>query len=314
VGRGIDLIVPPEKREELERIMESIRQGRRVNSLFTERLCKGGGRIPVSVSVTPLRGDDGRVIAASTIGRDMSRRIEIEHNLQRRLDEKELLLGELHHRVKNNLNIIASLLRLHLDTLETDNDSVAILRSCLNRVYAMAFVHESMYSREHCSSVRIGRYLELLLKHLTATFPHLEQLRIERCCSGLELNIAQAIPLGIILNELLSNVALHAGTPETELQCIRVEVSAEACSEGNRVRFKVRDDGRGLPEELNPAESGSLGLVLVRALADQLGGRVAWRRGGGTTVEGSFINDPEFNRRREAAIAAAAGEGEKASR
>ena len=203
--------------------------------------------------------------------------------LKRSLAEKEVLLQEVHHRVKNNLQVIASLLRLQGDTVDNPVLTDALRVSQL-RVESMAFIHEQLYESGNLREVNFAKHASLLLNNLFHAYG-VEPARITSSVAmvPLVLGVDQAIPLGLILNELVSNALKHA-FPQGRSGSIVVEGGPA----GGRVHLAVRDDGAGLPEGFQVEQSRSLGLRIVQILTRQLKGTLDFERSGGTTFRVSF--------------------------
>jgi predicted ATPase/two-component sensor histidine kinase len=202
------------------------------------------------------------------------------------LGEKEALLKEVHHRVKNNLQLITSLLNLQAARV-ADPAVAELFADSRNRVRAMALVHENLYRAGNLSSIPMARHLQSLCSHLNGAYgspAHHVRLAVE--VDDLHLEMDRAVPCGLIVNELVSNALKHA-FPAGGTGTVRVALRAEATG---RLTLEVADDGIGLPAELDIARSDTLGLRLVGDLAEQLHGRVVVSREGGTTVAVSFAD------------------------
>jgi two-component sensor histidine kinase/CheY-like chemotaxis protein len=205
--------------------------------------------------------------------------------LARSLNEKEALIKEVHHRVKNNLQVIASLLRLQSDSL-ADTPAAEALRESQHRVEAMAMVHEQLYGSEDLREVDLGRHADLIVSNLcTAYGVNSSRItcRVETCGEGLTLDVHRAVPAGLILNELTSNALRHA-FPGGRSGSIVIR----AWRDQGSVHVEVKDDGCGTPEDLDIRRTKSLGLKIVDVLTRQLKGAMELQREGGTTFRLSF--------------------------
>ncbi len=213
--------------------------------------------------------------------------------LARSLAEKEVLIKELHHRVKNNLQVIASLLRLQ-QKAATDNTAAAVLRESQHRVEAMAMIHEQLYGSADLRQVLLEQQANLLMANLFHAFG-VDPSRISgqvtvraRPEGGpLVLGVDQAIPIGLILNELISNALKHA-FPDGRSGGIRIEARIETQNQAGRVDLTVADDGVGVPEDLATRKTKTLGLQIVEILARQLRGTWELKRAAGTSFHLSF--------------------------
>ncbi|HOX30955.1 MAG TPA: histidine kinase dimerization/phosphoacceptor domain -containing protein [Spirochaetales bacterium] len=191
-----------------------------------------------------------------------------ERELSASLEEKELLLREIHHRVKNNLQVISSILRLQAQAVE-DQTVQDLFNECQNRVQAMALVHEQLYRSVSISAIRFGGYVESLAAVVWETFDGTGKgARLELDVADAEMSTDRAVPCGLVLVELLTN-ALKYAHPEGGGR-----ISVAYREEGGYGSLSVSDDGVGLPEHFDPESARSLGLSLVTSLASQLRGRL----------------------------------------
>ncbi len=230
----------------------------------------------------------GLAIQKATQKVGLMRALADERDLLRRsLAEKEVLLQEVHHRVKNNLQVIASLLRLQADAFD-DGALAGALRESQHRVESMAFIHEQLYESGNLREVNLAKHAVLLLSNLFHAYG-VDTARISSnvVMEPLVLGIDQAIPAGLILNELVSNALKHAFP-----RGLRGSIVVEGNSASGRVRLAIRDDGVGIPEGFHPEQSRSLGLRIVQILARQLKGTFDFERGGGSTFLVSFPLNP----------------------
>ncbi len=198
--------------------------------------------------------------------------IEIEKQndlIQVSLSEKETLLREIHHRVKNNLQIISSLLNIQSDNID-DPTLLSNIREGQNRVQAMSLIHQNLYQSEHLSNVDIENYLKELVVYLSEMFEKEgKKIEVEVNANHIEFDIDTAIPLGLIVNELVSNAYKYAFENQ-ENGKIKIDIMAL-----NDIEYElnVNDDGKGLPTDFDPSKSKSLGLKLVKILSKQLRGK-----------------------------------------
>lgn len=209
--------------------------------------------------------------------------------LQRLLEEKDILLREVHHRVKNNLQIIISLLNLQARQLGLDSTAAAALQTSQQRIRAIAAVHEKLYQSENLARVAMGQYIAGMARQLAAAYTQPEQrIQIETKIEDFVLGIDIALPIGLIVNELLTNALKHAfaGREHSRIDILLTHSAG-------RARLTVQDDGAGLPADVDEQSGGKLGMTLVRALARQIGGVVTITRGNGTAVTVDFSVERE---------------------
>jgi len=210
---------------------------------------------------------------------EIAARMHAEQEIARSLAEKELLLREIHHRVKNNLQIIASLLNLQSRYI-TDPNVLESVKDSQSRVRAMALVHERIYRSPNIAEINLREYLAYLTKQILSFYniPQ-HQIAITVAMGDIMADIDTVIPVGLIMNELVSNSLKHA-FPEGRKGAISIECLFK---EGNRLRFVYNDNGVGMPAGLDWKNTESLGLRLVNSLVDQLNGTIDLGTGEGTT-------------------------------
>ena len=237
-----------------------------------------GDEFPADLVVTPIMDEDG-VAGAVVALRDVTHQVQAQERQARDLREKETLLKEIHHRVKNNMQIISSLLSLQSNDLHDERDK-ALVRESMDRVRSMAFVHESLYRDGDLSSVDFANYLREVGAHLHHIYsgPGPSPVKIETRLDEVRLDIVKAVPCGLIANELLTNAFKHAFAPGGEgLVVLALE------TDNGAARMFVEDDGAGMDPAL--FETGeSFGLTLIRSLAAQVNADIEVVSDGGTRV------------------------------
>ena len=244
---------------------------------------ESGEQLPVYCSRTELVGQAGSPTGTLVVAQNLSLRKETEAQLRASLEEKEVLLREVHHRVKNNLQIVSSLLNLQDREATGSIDPDRLLQESRNRVRSMALIHEQLYKSKDLANIDFSEYVSELAEYLRRSYD-LESrgIELELDTSALGLRVDQAIPCGMILNELVANSVEHAyGNRQGE---IRISFRQR---EG-RNRLLVADDGEGLPGTVDPSHASTLGLRLVAALAEQLEADVEFESGSGLSVSVEF--------------------------
>ena len=271
LGRSVSLIVPAERADEDRQFFEMIQRGERVHVLDTVRVRKDGNLCEVSLTASPIRDRAGQLIGISTIGRDIS-----EKKRSERLANAEVLLKEVHHRVKNNLQMISSLLKLHAEKV-TDPVAKAAFADSQERVRAIALLHERLHQSKTPGDVDVADYAESLLPMLLRAYGGTAvSTRVE--AHGIVLPVDAAVPFGLILNELVANAVKHAFSG-VEGGAPRIEISLE--EDAHDFVLTVRDNGRGFPADFDLARSTRLGMHIVKTLARQLGGALELSSGTG---------------------------------
>ena len=209
---------------------------------------------------------------------DCTRNREAESILERNLEEKELVLQEVHHRVKNNMNNMILLLNLQAETTE-NQEAALVLRNAGLRLQGMMLTYDKLYRTRDYRSVTLGRYVSGLINELKETFPGHEQIQIHFNVEELVLNDRKMVYLGMILTELFTNAMKHA-YPMGQAGSILIEIQQR----DNHLLLTVQDFGRGIPGERGYKEVMGLGLSLVETLVIQMGGSMEVLSGNGVCV------------------------------
>jgi two-component sensor histidine kinase/ligand-binding sensor protein len=210
--------------------------------------------------------------------REIAERRHAEERILASLSEKEVLLKEIHHRVKNNLQIISTLLDLQFEKID-DNLSLNALRESQDRIKAMALLHEKLYQSPDLASIDFAEYIEKLAHFLfNSHMADPERINLNIDAGHLPLEIDRAIPCGLIINELVSNALKHA-FPGERSGAISIDISEDR---DDRITLKVADTGVGIRTGLDFKNTETLGLQLVNMLARQLGGQVSMESASGT--------------------------------
>jgi two-component sensor histidine kinase len=221
---------------------------------------------------------------------ELSERYTVVAQLQGAMAEKEALLREVHHRVNNNLQIMASLLNLQADFIH-DEPTRRLFEDSQRRIQAMAFAYHQLYQRHDLTKIKLDLYLQQLCSKLLNAQQRTAAVQLDIVANEpFYLSIEQAVPCGLIVNELVSN-ALKYAFPEGRLGQITVTLPR---SNARQVALSVRDDGVGLPVELDIHHPTSLGLKLVNILTQQLQGVITLLPGPGTTFKLTFPRTDPF--------------------
>jgi len=252
------------------------------------RLCQCGGGFwswpIVLLAALSVIFAGAMACATGCLRRNLRRREQATERAEGSLRQKEMLLKEIHHRVKNNLQLVMSLLALQSEGVR-DPKVRRALDECRGRIRTMAMIHRELYHSRDLASVPMAEYVENIAGHLSLAYgPPTGTAAVEVRVDDISLDPEEAIPCGLILNELVSN-ALKYAFPETD----RGKVGVELRSEGDgRLALIVRDNGVGLPPEVNLEAPASLGLRLVRMLTEQLRGTLEVDRDHGTCFKVTF--------------------------
>jgi PAS domain S-box-containing protein len=283
LGGSLDILLPVRVAEAHRQHIRDFAASSFVSSSMGERheiigRRKGGIDFPAEASISKAKVEGGWLFTG--ILRDITDRKIADESIRASLRAKEVLLKEIHHRVKNNLQAVSSLLGLQARTI-ADGATRKMFQESQNRVHSMALIHESLYQSENLSEIDFPSYIEQLTAHLFRSYGvDADRVQMAASIDKLRLTIDTAVPCGLIINELVSNCLKYA-FPGGRSGRIRIDIRED---ENRRIRLSVSDDGVGLPEGLSPSTAKSLGLRLVRTLADQLGATVEMRSNGGAQI------------------------------
>jgi PAS domain S-box-containing protein len=249
-------------------------------------LRKDGTPFDVEINGEFVRGAEGRPSGMVFIVRDIGERKRAEDKIGSLLAEKELTLKEVHHRIKNNLGTVRSLLSLQARSI-SDPAAVAAFNDTESRVLSMLVLYEKLYLSPNFSDVNGREYLASLVDQIVSNFPKAGTVRVEKSIEDFVLGPKRLQCLGIIINELLTNIMKYA-FPDRDDGLISVRLELD----GNRAALMIRDDGCGIPESLSLENPPGFGLTLVKSLTAQLDGRIRIERKEGTSVVLEFDLDP----------------------
>jgi PAS domain S-box-containing protein len=280
LGQNFFQFIPPDEQEQLHQYYQSITPDSPVKMYEHQVLAPDGTVRWQQWADRALFGDQGQIVEYQSIGQDVTDRRLVEQQIRDSLREKEAMLKEIHHRVKNNLQVISSLLALQVNYIE-DAKIGEMFRDSQNRVRSMALIHERLYQSPDLASIDFGRYIEDLVADLFRAYgPRTDAITKEIQTDQVYLAVDAAIPCSLIINELVSNTLKHA-FPEDRPGIVRVSLRAV----GDKLRLVVADDGVGLPSNYDIGGSQSLGLQLVSTLTEQLDGSLVHRSDPGTEFE-----------------------------
>jgi PAS domain S-box-containing protein len=224
----------------------------------------------------PHRDHDGKLVAYDGLIRDITDRKLADDRIAALFEEKELLLREAHHRIKNNMNTMMALLSMQADGSK-DPTVAGALRDAGGRLRSMGVLYDKLYRSKDLSSMPLGEYLPALVDQIVELFPNAPMVRIVTRVDDFPLDARELSTLGIIVNELVTNIMKHAFKGRSE-----GTVTISASRRESRAVIAIGDDGVGMPEAIGLEESSGFGLHLVAMLGAQLGGAIRVERGNGT--------------------------------
>jgi PAS domain S-box-containing protein len=283
-------MIHEEDREEFNRkIQITLLTGARYDNVYRIFRPSGAMRYVHSIG-NPETNANGEVIRLVGTIQDVTESKTLELALQHSLDEQEVLLREVHHRVKNNLASILGLLEMERQTT-TDPNADTLLMELGNRIKSMSTIHEKLYRSHSLSKIDFDDYLKSFVSHLRTSMQKGREIHTFVKAQGVELSLDTAVPCGLIVNELVTNALKYAfpegkpGVPDAE-QC---EISVTMSARGTAYTLTVSDNGVGLPPDLDWQNAKSLGLRLILMLSEhQLGGKVTLDRHSGTRFTVKF--------------------------
>lgn len=242
---------------------------------------KDGSEFPIEIGLNPIETDEGIMVLSAIV--DISDRKQKEARIEAALEEKDILLGEIHHRVKNNLQIVYSLLDLQAARID-DPDLIDMLRDSQNRIRSMSLIHQTLYQSKDFARVDFSNVLDVLVPALMNSYSlSPEKIDILIDAGEVLLPLNQAIPCGLIINELIANALKHA-FPLQRQGKITITLKLDA---QNIVALTVSDNGVGMPP-LEIHNTTTLGLKLVSLLTNQLGGSISIRHADPTQFQLRF--------------------------
>ncbi|MDP1803406.1 MAG: PAS domain S-box protein [Bacteroidota bacterium] len=236
-----------------------------------ETLDKDHKKVYLDIFLNPIVENE-KIVEVSGIAHNITDK-KIDHQrVEQSLKEKDVLLKEVHHRVKNNMQIISSILNLQ-SSYVTDNYTLALLKESQNRIKTMAYIHESLYQNKSFTSVNFSEYIQTLSKNIIQSYVlSSEKVELILNLEKINLNLDVSIPAGLIVNELITNAIKHA-FPGAKKGSIYLNLK----SENNYIQLEVKDNGVGIPPGIDHNNTNTLGLQLVNTLMDQLDGEIKFK-------------------------------------
>jgi PAS domain S-box-containing protein len=295
IGKSATILMPEEYRKKFYKCLRESELNEKYKSSNKEgmnALKKNGTEFPFDMSVATWTARGENYFTA--IIHDITERKKAEKQLKESLNEKEILLKEIHHRVKNNLMVISSLLSLQSRYIK-DKDTLNIFKESQSRARSMALIHEKLYNSNDLKRINFGEYIRTLTTDLFYTYvtdPSLIKLNMD--VEDIMLDTNTAVPLGLIVNELVSNSmkhafpTIHCSESANNMITSPNEINVNFKSGDNDFILVVKDNGVGFPKELDFKNSDSLGLRLVNSLTDQIKGNIHLKVDNGTKFKIKF--------------------------
>ena len=252
-----------------------------------ENISKSGKVFISYLSASILKDSKGNEIGSMGVSRDITEFKKAEWKLKESIAEKDILLKEVHHRVKNNLQVISSILNLQTSYIK-DEKTLEIIRESQNRIKSMSFIHESLYQTTNFSSIKFYEYIEKLSRNLVQTYAFEKDIKLETKLEKVDVSLDQAIPCGLILNELISNALKYAFVGDKNGGTLKIVLSEKE----ENISITIEDNGVGIPDDLDVENTDSLGLQLVFTLIEQLEGTISLNTKTGTKYLITFAKQP----------------------
>lgn len=273
-------LVHPEDGERVFRAAQDHIEGRSSRYEVAHRMIHKDGTVRWFLARgSVVRDEEGRPIRLAGTDTNITEQKRAEESIRRSLAEKETLLSEVHHRVKNNLQIVSSLLHMQARHLRDERDRL-LVRDSQDRIRSMALVHEMLYATAGLEQIDVAAYVRKLAGSLCASYQDVaQQIEVSIHVDDVALSLDTAVHLGLILNELISNSLKHGFPGGTKG---RIQVRLER--DDDRLHIEVKDDGVGLPDSAELECTPTLGFQLVKAVTTQLGASVEFETSGGTVV------------------------------
>ena len=279
----------PETSKNIYRIFNAVYHTGQPGKIFDwEFIKKDGAKIYVEISISLVKNSKGERAGFRGILRDITERKLHEERIQAALEERTVLLREIHHRVKHNNQIISSLLGLQAYSID-DPKITELFQESQNRIKSMALIHEKLYRSENFSNINFNNYIQDIVTLLSQTYSvDLNTIQIQIDAHDPDLRLDTAIPCGLIINELVSNSLKYAFKGRSK-GLLHVGLNRD---DNNLYTLTVRDDGIGIPSDLDPENSSTLGLKIVSTLVNQLNGTITTGTGRGAEFVIRFSDKP----------------------
>jgi PAS domain S-box-containing protein len=283
LGENVGRFISTNDKDQYNERLKSLKENIEPTENEYQITIKDGKKIDVVIYPRPTY-IKGKITSVTYVIHDITERRNYERKLISSIHEKEVLIKEIHHRVKNNMQVISSLLHLQSDQITNDEDRKYFLNT-ENRIMSMGLVHEKLYQSENFASIDMEDLVNSLISSLadSIVMPD-KKVKIDIDIKNISLSIEQAIPCLLILNELVTNAIEHAFI-NNEIGIISIKLSKD---DEDRYTLEVKDNGRGLPGHFSIEDTKTLGIKLINALVIQLKGNISYSHEDGTSFKVSF--------------------------
>ncbi|WP_295624130.1 PAS domain S-box protein [uncultured Nitrosomonas sp.] len=289
IGEPIEILIPISHRTQHTKLRRSFLEHSSKRDMGHGRdlygLHKSGKEFPVEVGLNPIQTTEGTLVLASVI--DITTRKHQEEQLMAALKEKDLLLSEIHHRIKNNLQIIDSLLGMQSETVY-DSTAITVLTESQHRVKSMALIHQILYQSQDFSQVDFSSFIDSLVNNLLVSYtPEASKIKTKIETDEILIPINISIPLGLLLNELCTNAIKYA-FPGNRSGTIQINLKHH---NSNQLLIRISDNGIGISDDFDIENTPTLGLQLVQLLSEQISAELTIHRRNPTSFTLIFPKD-----------------------
>lgn len=267
VGKSVYDFILPEHIENVRHYHRNVFTTKSIQTYETESANSKNEKVWYQSHVGPIL-IDGEVNGLTIFTRDITNRKIAEKKIEQSLKEKEVLLNEVHHRVKNNLQIISSILNLQ-KTKITDKETLDIINDSQDRIKSMSIIHELLYQTKDFSKINFSAYISKIATNLVNSYSKNNNVELILKADPVYLNLDTSIPCGLIVNELVTNALKYAFN---EVKKGKLKINLKQTK--NEIRLNISDNGKGIPKSINYKKTQSLGMQLVMALLDQIEGEI----------------------------------------
>ncbi|MFP4374528.1 MAG: sensor histidine kinase [Spirochaetaceae bacterium] len=271
LGRPLPFI-PGDRGEEFLGLFEEVLRGRSIVAKELPRVRRDGSEIYIELSAVPLYDKHGEVTGVLAIASDTTEKRRSALELKSALDEKDALLREVHHRVKNNLAVMTGLIRLQLHEASAEDRSASALSKTRDRMEVMSLIHNMLYHEQNLSRIEFGGILTRMVNQLFDRYAASRAVRLELDLEEVELEVGTALPLGLIANEAVTNALTHAFHAEGAHNRLVVRLRAPGSA---HCMLCIEDNGSGIGADFDVDRQNSLGFRMMLVLAQQVQARLA---------------------------------------
>jgi PAS domain S-box-containing protein len=290
LGQHWTFLVPETHRKNVENVVSEIYTKKIANHFTSENLDRESRIILCEWFNSPLIALNGHTIGAASLVMDITERKKTEEQVRELLREKDLLLKEVHHRIKNNMSTVISLLSMQAG-MQQDPASAAALQDACGRLRSMSILYDKLYRSENLKELSLGGYLRPLIGEILQVFPFKGHIQSNLEIEDFSLPVKQLSSLGMIVNELITNILKHAFPGQSGGSIVVIVRKT-----GVHVSLIVEDDGIGIPEVVDIENPEGFGLQLVNLLTQQLNGTLTVERKAGTRFVVEFDKQSELGK------------------